>query len=205
MEPRRYPIALFLPRIVIALIAFGRHLVQCMTGNTWFATPNPPLAQVTTDLDALDAAETLAKQRAPGSAAARDLKKKVVLDDIEALKAYVHSIMMANIASAMAIVLSAGMSPKQFGLRTKLPIDAFVSDVPGEAILRAKAVAKGRVAYEWQISSDSGKTWVDIGITTDADTTAEGLVAGSVYMFRVRATVKKTTGAWTQAVTFLMH
>ncbi len=205
MEPRRYPIALFLPRIVIALIAFGRHLVQCMTGNAWFPTPNPPLAQVTSDLDALDAAETLAKQRAPGAAAARDLKKKTVLDDIEALKAYVHSVMMQNIASAMAIVLSAGMSPKQFGLRTKLPIDAFVSDVPGQAILRAKAVTKGRVAYEWQISSDSGKTWVDLGITTDADTTAEGLVAGSVYMFRVRATVKKTTGAWTQAVTFLMH
>ena len=205
METRRYPIALFLPRIVLALIAFGRHIVQCMTGNAWFPMPTPTLIQVTDDLDALAAAELATKNRAPGAAAARDLKKKAVVDDLTALKAYVHAIVLKNTLSAMAIILSAGLSPKQFGLRTKLPIDAVVGPIPGRAILRAKASKAKRVAYEWEMSSDSGKTWTAIGITTDADTTVDDLVAGSVYMFRVRTTVKKTTGAWTQPVTFMMH
>ena len=204
MENRRYPIALFLPRVVLALIAFGRHVVQCMTGNAWFPAPSPPLGQVTDDLDALEAAETIARQRAPGAAAARDLKKKAVEDDLTGLKAYVHAIALKNIASAMAIILSAGLTPKQLGHRSRLPIEALMGPVPGRVLLRAKARG-ARVAYEWELSSDSGKSWVAIGITTDADTSVDGLVNGTVYMFRVRTTVKKTTGGWTQPVSFMVH
>ena len=204
MQTRRYPIALFLPRIVLALIAFGRHVVQCMTGNAWFPAPSPPLSQVEADLDALDAAEIAVKNRAPGAAAARDLKRKEVEDDMTGLKAYVHGIVLKNTAAAMAIILSAGMSPQQFGLRTKLPIQALMGPVPGRVILRAKAVGR-RVAYEWEMSSDSGKSWVSLGVTTDANTSVDGLINGTIYMFRVRTTVKKTTSGWTQPVSFMVH
>lgn len=194
-----------MPQVVALLIALGRHIVQCMTDNTWFATPNPSLKVVSDDLDALEAAQTAAMSRTVGSAAARDLKKKEVMDDLSALKAYVQAIVLKNTASAMAIILSAGMSPKQFGVRAKLPLEALMGPAPAQVLLRAKAVAKGRVAYEWQSSADSGKTWVTTAITTDADTSIDGLPAGVVYMFRFRATVKKTTGAWSQAVSFLVQ
>ena len=204
MKTKRYPIALFMPSVVALLIAFGRHIVQCMTNNSWFPSPSPDLNTVSGHLDALETAQTQAKTRTVGAAAARDLKKKEVEDDLTALKAYVHSIVLKNTSAAVAIILSAGMSPKTFGIRTKLPLEALMGSVPGQVLLRAKAAGK-RVAYEWQYSADSGKTWQAIGITTDADTSIDGLTEGAMYMFRVRSTIKKETGAWTQPISFLVH
>ena len=36
-------IALNLPKVVSALLLFGRHVVQAMTNNAWFPNPDPPL------------------------------------------------------------------------------------------------------------------------------------------------------------------
>jgi len=198
-------IALNLPNVVALVIVYGRHVVLAMTNNTWFPTPNPPLVNVAADLDALESSEVTARSGAKGTAAARDIRRKTVEDDLAALKAYVQSVVNQNPPDkAVAIIQSAGMSPKQFTLRQKLPLAALMGPLPGEVLVRAKAAGK-RAAYEWQYSADGGKTWIAMGTTTVAETSVLGLVVGTTYLFRFRVTLKKVTGDWSQTISFTVH
>ena len=201
---KRPQIALYLPKVVALLIVYGRQIVQAMTNNASFPSPTPKLATVSSDLDALEAAEVTAQSRAKGTAATRDLKKKAVDDDLMALKACVQAFVnQSSPESALAIIQSAGMSVRPYTARQKAVLAALMTQIPGQVELRAKAVGK-HAAYEWQYSADGGKTWIAIGTTTDADTTVSGLTVGTTYLFRFRATVKKTTGDWTQ-LSFTVH
>ena len=91
------------------------------------------------------------------------------------------------------------MSQKNIAARLKAQFEALLGKIPLVVILRAKAAAK-RAFYEWQYSMDAGKTWVNIGTTNEASTTFTVPTAGVTYQFRYRATVKKQTGQWSQAV-----
>jgi hypothetical protein len=204
MNTTHNPIALNLPTVVALLIIYARHVAQSLNGNTWVTTTTPPLATFNADIDALEVAEAAARSRTKGAAAARDIKKKVVVDDLTSIKGNVLSAANLNPAQADAIIESAGMTPKRFGRKPKAELAALMGPTPGEVLVRAKAVAKG-AAYEWQYSPDGGKTWIAMGTTTVANTSVFGLVAGSSYMFRFRATVKKTTSDWTQTITFFVH
>jgi hypothetical protein len=75
---------------------------------------------------------------------------------------------------------------------------------PQEVVLRAKA-AKGHAVYEWQSSSDGGKTWIALAPTTQANTTLSGLTLGVAYQFRFRTTVKRVTSDWSQIVSLFVH
>jgi hypothetical protein len=91
------------------------------------------------------------------------------------------------------------MSQKKPSGRLKAQFEALLGKTPLEVILRAKAAAKNAF-YEWQYSMDAGTTWVNIGVTNAASTTVTVPTAGVTYQFRYRATVKKQTGPWSQAV-----
>ena len=58
--PRVYVTLSNEPTTVAALILFVRAILAAMTNNSWFPTPNPPLATVSADVDALEAAENFA-------------------------------------------------------------------------------------------------------------------------------------------------
>jgi hypothetical protein len=201
---KRNPPVLNLPQAVALLIVYGRHVVLAMTGNAWFPNPSPPLATVTADLDALEAAEVVAQSRAKGTAKARNHKKKIVQDDLMALKAYAMQIASQHPERAGEIYESAAMALKRYTPRPMPEISAQMGAEPGEVMLRAKAAGR-RAAYEWQMSSDGGATWTTIGTTTVADTHVLGLTAGKTYAFRVRKTVKHTTADWSQVISFVVH
>ncbi|MFT3766609.1 MAG: fibronectin type III domain-containing protein [Minicystis sp.] len=198
------PIALNLPRSAALLILFARHVVQAMNGNPWFPTPTPPLATVTANVDALEVAEATARSRAKGTAAARDLNRKVVEADLMALKAYVQAVANQEPEKAAAIIQSAGMAPKRASSRAKPFLAAAMGTAAGEVILRAKA-ARGRVAYHWEVSSDGGRSWTSAGTTTVANTTVQGLAMSTTYLFRVRTTIARATGDWSQSIAFTVH
>jgi hypothetical protein len=203
MKPKKNPIALNLPKVVALLIVYGRHVVQSMTNNPWFPNPTPSLATVTTDLNALEAADATVLTRTKGSAATRNVVLTTVENDFTGLKGYVGGVGAANLAQAAAIIESAGMTLKRVTPRNKPLLAVVMSATPGEAVIQAKAAPRG-AAYEWQYSTD-GKTWIEIGITTVASTTVVGLVAGTVYYFHVRITIKRVTGNWSQTICFLAH
>lgn len=204
MKTNRNPIALNLPATVALLIVFGRHVVQKMTGNPWFLNLVAMLAAFTTHLDQLEKSEATAKGNGKGAAAARDLDLKLVLDDLNSLKAAVQAVANQNSAQAAAITESAGMSPKKRGKYLKPELSAAMAAVPGQVIVRAKAVKRG-AAYEWQYSADGGKTWVAMGITTVAHTSLLGVAMGTVYEFRFRTTFNAATTDWSQTVCLFVH
>jgi hypothetical protein len=49
---------------------------------------------------------------------------------------------------------------------------------------------------------DGGKTWVTIGTTTEAHASLLGTVPLTTYLFRFQSTIKQTTSAWSQTITF---
>ena len=62
----RVLVVLRLPQSVPDLLVRARHIVETMTGSTYFPTPNPSLGAVTANIDALAAAETNARSRTSG-------------------------------------------------------------------------------------------------------------------------------------------
>ncbi|MFO0759541.1 MAG: fibronectin type III domain-containing protein [Byssovorax sp.] len=204
MTIKQNPIALNLPKTVSDLIVYGRHVVQVMSNNPWFPSPSPTLAKVSAGLDALETAEALAQSRTKGAVATRDLKRKIVIDDLYALRAYVQGIVNQNPTQAEAIIESAGMFVKRHTTHVRADLEAHRGKSPGEVVLRAKSAGPA-AAYEWQDSGDGGDTWTSAGVTTVANTTVSGLTMGQTYQFRVRVTIKKTTGDFSQPITFLMH
>ena len=204
-EKKTTLVALRLPRIIALLIVFGRRVVQAMTGNPWFASLAALVTTTSADLDALYAAQATALTRAKGTAATRDLKKKAVVDDLNGLKAGVQLVMNQNPQQAAAIAESAGMWEKKPGARWKAALAARMGVAPGEVLVRAKKVPGRGIAYEWQCSSDGGKTWIGMGTTTVADTSALGLTVGTTYQFRFRTTLKKKTGDWSDSISFVVH
>jgi hypothetical protein len=208
MKPKKFPIALHLPKIVALLIVLARHIVQAISQSSWFQapnpTPNPPLSSVTSHIDTLESCEATAKSRAKGAAAARDVARKVVEDDLSSLKSYVAGIVSMNIANAIAIIEAAGMTLKLQTPRHKPPLAVFMGASPGLIVVQAKAAGKG-VAYEWQWSSDGMKTWTSMGVTNAAHTTFQGAAQGTTYTFRVRSTRKGVTSDWSQPVSLFVH
>ena len=72
----------------------------------------------------------------------------------------------------------------------------------GEA--RRRVSAGRRSSYEWQYSTDGGKTWILAPVTLQAKTTISGLAAGSTVVVPVPRGHQGGEGDWSQAVTLLV-
>ncbi len=187
-----------LPRRIAALIAFVKAIVQAMTGNPWFPAPSPTLATVTTDINNLDAAESVALTKVKGAAGTRNSKKNVVINDSHGLLAYVQGIADVNPLSADAIITGAGMFIKKTGSHVKSLLQVKQGRVSGSVILTAKSSA-ARASYEWEYSLDA-VTWVSLPSTLQAKTTVSGLTPLKTYYFRFKAVLKKGEGNWSTYV-----
>jgi len=67
----------------------------------------------------------------------------------------------------------------------------------------AKAVKGGR-SYEWQYSTDGGKTWIGVQPTTQAKVSIPNLQPGVVTQFRQRAVTKSGPTDWSNPVTTIV-
>jgi hypothetical protein len=72
-------------------------------------------------------------------------------------------------------------------------------------VLGGAASAHKRVTFNWEMSADGGKTWQALPSGAYASTSASGLTLMTTYAFRVSVTVGNTPGAWSQAVSILVH
>jgi hypothetical protein len=195
-------IALNLPKSVPKLLLFGRHVAQKMTESPHFPEPKDVVTDLTAALDALEVAEVAALGRGVGLATTRDVEQRLVEAALQSTRAYVLAVAADDPGHAATIIASSGMSEKRVGARSKPLLEVVPGPSLGEAIVRAKAVARRGASYEWQMSSDGGQTWVTLGFTTMADTSVLGLTSGATYWFRFRSTVKRTTSAWSDSVSY---
>ena len=72
----------------------------------------------------------------------------------------------------------------------------------GSVIVVAKA-AGDRATYEWQYSR-LGEPWIDVAPTRQAKKVLDGLVAGRVYQFRIRAVTRTGRSDFGDAVSFMV-
>jgi hypothetical protein len=196
-------VSLKLPTPVAMLIAYGRTVVTKMTGNPYFPSPTPSLAQLTASIDGLATAETAALGRAKGAATTRNERKAALVTELKQLKAYVQSVADAAPAeNAASIIESAGLVVRKTATRHARTFTATAGPVSGTATLRAASA--GRASYDWQYSTDGGKTWISVAGTLQAKTAMTALTPGATVQFRYRTLTRTGEGDWSQPVALVI-
>jgi hypothetical protein len=161
----------------------------------------PTLAKVASDLAALSAAQAALKNHT-GSRVDRDGAAKVVVSDMSQLHAYVESLANADSEQAETIAGDAAMTIAKRTPHHKPPL-AVKQTVSASVKLIAKATP-GAKANEWEYSTDGGKTWNYLPPTTQANTTVNDLVPGTVVAYRQRVLLKTGLSDWSQPISALV-
>jgi hypothetical protein len=199
----RVEVSLDLPTKVPELIGYTKRIVLCMTDNSWFPSPVPSLADVSSAIEALETAHVATLPRTRGTVAFRDEQLVVLNGLLKRLKAYVQGVADDNPEQAGSIIVSAGMNIKNKGSYAKPPFKVKPGKVKGSARLEARS-AGDRKTCEWAWSTDGGKTW-QIRTTTQASTDVDDLPSGTLCLFRYRVrTPKGGEGNWSDPVEFLV-
>ena len=192
-----------LPRRIKDIGPFAKAISTAMTANPSFPSPTPPLATLSADIAAFDAAEAAVLTRTKGAAPDRNDKLATLKSDLEHLVAYVQLVAYGNPATAETVIQSAGLGVHKIAARNKGDLVAVQGAVPGTVKLSAKAVSK-RASYEWQYSADQ-KTWTNAPVTLQAKTVIVGLPSAATYFFRCRPVTKAGEGAYSQIVAIVTH
>ncbi len=160
---------------------------------------------------AASAAQQVALTKAPGAAKERDAKVTLVVNAAKSLRAYVESLCVNLTAEqAAALAAAAGMRLAAIPVHNKPALQANRGPISGVVVLLANTLllvgkTRARIFFSWACSADGGKTWTALPSTTDATTTVSGLTPMTTYLFRVCASTRKGQGAWSQAVSVVVH
>jgi hypothetical protein len=187
-------------------IQTGRQLVAAMTNNPNFGTPNPPLAEITAALSALDdtyKAHQIAKADVRAKASAEDDAELKVDRSLRQLAAYVESVAGTDetlIASAGMATKAARTSPSF--LLAPQALSATAGDHEGEIDLTWKKVGNAK-SYIVQSSLDppTGDSWSHAETVTTANKTIRSLTSGKRYWFRVAAVGSLGQSGWSEPAT----
>ena len=200
----RATVSLGIPPKVADLILYANTIVQKLTSNPSFPTPTPTVAAIIAAVTDLQTAETSALSRAKGAATVRNDKRAVLVSLLHQLGGYVEAIADATPENGAAIIESAGLAVRKLPARGKRTFAVTQGPLSGSASVTA-ATAGPRSSYEWQYSTDGGKTWVFAPATTQGKTTITGLPVGTTVQFRyLTVTPKGGQGDWSQAVSLLV-
>jgi hypothetical protein len=200
----RATISLAIPDRVADLVLYANNVVQKMTNNPSFPAPTPTLAALAAASADLHAAETAALSRTKGTATVRNGKRAVLVSLLQQLRGYVQAIADATPENGAAIIESAGLAVRRIPTPQKRPFAVKQGALSGSAVVTALA-AGPRSSYEWQYSTDGGKTWVFAPATTQGRTTVTGLPPGATVQFRyLHVTPKGGQGDWSQPLSLLL-
>jgi hypothetical protein len=162
------------------------------------STPNPALAVILAALNEVHDSEKAAVSRAKGAVALRNSKLAVLKQLMLQLRAYVQGVADANPENSAAIIESAGFAVRKVNPRGKRAFAVKQGPLAGSIVVTAVA-AGPRSSYEWQYSTDGGKTWINAPATIQSKTTISSLPSGSTVMVRYLAvTAKGGQGDWSQ-------
>jgi hypothetical protein len=191
-------VALAFPTRVVALIDQAKAVVQGLTGNQSLSQPDPSISNLNTAIADLEAAQLAVHARTPGAVATRDAKRAALVALLRRLKTYVqHVVDGVTPEQAVALIHSVGMGVKRVPVHGKQVFSVKHGKVSGSVAIEAPSV-RAHTAYEWESSSDGGKTWLPLPPTTRSKTVVTGLQPGASYSFRSRAVVKSGPTDWTQ-------
>jgi hypothetical protein len=196
-------VSLHLPKPIGLLVSVVQAIVEAMSGNPRFPSPSPTLAIVAAALADLVKAQSAAATRTKGAVETRNAKRAALLLLVDALRANVQLIADADPENSAAIIQSAGMGVHKVTAPPKRAFAVLQGRVSGSVDVTAPVVAR-RASYDWQWSTDGGKTWQSAPSTTRSRTSLTGFAAGSTASFRFRGNTKAGDGEWSQVVTFFV-
>jgi hypothetical protein len=197
-------VTLSLPKSVPALILYAQGIVRRMTGNPNFPAPAPTLSAINAGIADLQAAEAAVLARTKGAAAARNEKRKALIVLLQQLRANIQATADADEANGPAIIESAGVALRKTATRRARAFAAKPGRVSGVATVVA-ASAGHRASYEWQYTTDGGKTWVVAPPTLQAKTTVAGLVPGATVQFKYRPVTRAGASDWSEPVSLMVQ
>ena len=183
-------------------IARAQQIVAALTGNTNFPTPHPPLAEVTTAANELEAATNAAQAarlEAKRLTAARDVKEDELTQLITQLGAYVESVAGGD----EALIMSAGLE-----MRSDRTTDSSAPAAP-ETLTATTGNHEGEVELSWDAvrgarsyvverttNPQEASSWTQAGVSPRSSLIVEGLESGKRYYFRVAAVTLNGQSPW---------
>ncbi len=201
---RRSTVSLKLPFSALPLITYVQNMMKAMSGNPAFPNPTPPLPLIAAAVNELQTAETAVLARTPGAVTTRNDKRAALVVLVQDLRSYIQRTADANATNGAAIIESAGVAVRKVPTRSARTFVAKPGAVSGSAKIVAKTIAR-RASYEWQYTTDGGKTWVTAPATLQAKTTIAGLAVGATVLFKYRAVTKEGEGDWSQSVSLVVQ
>jgi hypothetical protein len=191
-------VVLKLPQSINSLCMRAQAIIEAMTGNSWFTTPSPTLTVLQGLLDDLIAAQVKTLSRTVGTVQARNLKAKLLIKSLNALRNYVQGICDNNEEAAETIALSSGMFVKKITGSRKYTFSA--SSTRSQEAELTGSVRSPRCSHEWGMSLDNKDeaSWYVRVIpgTLKAKITITGLKSGTMVYFRHRVITKEGAQQW---------
>jgi hypothetical protein len=175
-----------------------------------FANPSPSLATLLKKIQAFDEAQQLAGTHAAGAAGARNDLAEDLIKSLETARNYLQDLVDSAPDQAQTLAGAAAMTLARATSYSK-PVLQARQDQPSVAVELIAHVAllaadtSGRIFFNWQCSSDGGKTWGSLPSTPHGRTDVPGLTALTTYCFRVSVTHGKGTDPWTDSVSLLVR
>ena len=159
----------------------GKTVVNKLTGNANFPVSSWPanvisLAQLTTDVNALDTAETGVKSKTV-TTASRNAAANTVHSDLRKILTMVQTAADAN--PAENLIKGAGFDVKVVTIKQKQQNSVQNTEISGTIL----ATADGTGPHSWQISSDKAAI-TTLEATKQAHTLIPNLTPGQVYYVR---------------------
>jgi hypothetical protein len=178
------------------VVAQADHYVSMMTGNAYFQTPMPALADVTKQAQALDHSYLLALTKAKGTHNNMLVERKRMEVVLKSLVVYVEAIANADQENGNKIITSAGMTERK--TRINPPRTFTVS--PGKAIgsVLLRYPSSPNAVYVIQMTTDptNPASWMQIYNDNRCRFTKTGLSSGTKYFFRAAIIVKGVQTVW---------
>jgi hypothetical protein len=174
-----------------------------MTNNPNFPTPTPPLTEVSSGITALQSAEAAALSRLKGAVVTRNDKRAALVAILQEVRGYIQKVADTNADNSANIITSSGLSLKKTPVRKPRVFTAKPGAVSGSVEVIAVSAGR-RASYEWQYSTDGGKTWIEAPPSLQAKTTISGLPVASTVQFRFRSVIKAGPSDWSQPTALLV-
>jgi hypothetical protein len=185
------------------ILVFAQHVADSMRDNPRFSPPPAVLAKLPGHIAAARHAQAAVLTRTVGLARRRDVKVRIVRDDLDRVRVHVQRVAdVAGGEEAVAIIVSAGLFVKGRIARGKQTLAAKPGRMSGVVLLTAKFAGK-TAAYFWAWSVDQ-VTWTELPKTLKAKTRVDGLVPGTIHYFRSRALTRTGMTDWTTPIAFLV-
>jgi len=177
---------------------------------TRFSAPVPLLVTLKDQIAKVEVAERLVSTRLKGAAAARNVQREILVGMLETECSYVQTLCDASPEQAVAIIEAAGLSVAVTPVRNQPILKVTLGNPSGTVELGANATALAgkngkKTCFNWQWTSDGGKTFTSAPTTPYAKTTIANLPPLTMVGFRVSTTNIKGPGEWSQTVTTVVH